>query len=68
MMEAYVAWQSKSRGVPGEQVRAELDAKFPLGYIPEDADVAELATFLVSDRGRAITGQSLLVNAGEFMR
>jgi len=30
--------------------------------------VAECVAFLLSDRARMITGQSLLVNAGEFMR
>jgi enoyl-[acyl-carrier-protein] reductase (NADH) len=30
--------------------------------------VAESVVFLLSDRARMITGQSILVNAGEFMR
>ncbi len=40
----------------------------PLGEIPADDDVAEAIVFFASDRARMITGQSLLVNAGELMR
>jgi len=39
----------------------------PLGEIPKDEDVAEAVLFLASDRARMITGQHLLVNAGEHM-
>ncbi len=39
----------------------------PLQEIPEDGDVAEAVMFLASDRGRMITGQTLFVNAGEFL-
>jgi NAD(P)-dependent dehydrogenase (short-subunit alcohol dehydrogenase family) len=67
-VETYVRWQSKARDVPPEQVVREITAKMPLGEIPADEDVAEAAAFLCSDRARAITGQTLLVNAGELMR
>ena len=40
----------------------------PLGEIPKDDDVAEAIIFFCSDRSRMITGESLLVNAGQFMR
>jgi enoyl-[acyl-carrier-protein] reductase (NADH) len=33
-----------------------------------DGDVAEAVIFLASDRAHGITGQSLLVNAGEHMQ
>jgi enoyl-[acyl-carrier-protein] reductase (NADH) len=33
-----------------------------------DRDVAEAVGFFLSDRAQAITGQTLLVNAGEFVR
>ena len=36
--------------------------------IPTEADVADAVVFLCSDRARMITGQSLLVNAGEMFR
>jgi enoyl-[acyl-carrier-protein] reductase (NADH) len=47
---------------------AELEQRFPLGEVPADEDVAEAAAFLCSDRARMITGQALLVNAGELLR
>jgi hypothetical protein len=39
----------------------------PLGEIPQDADVAEAVVFFCSDRARMISGQYLMVNAGEVM-
>jgi NAD(P)-dependent dehydrogenase (short-subunit alcohol dehydrogenase family) len=39
-----------------------------LGEIPLDDDVAEAVVFLASDRARMITGQSLMVNAGYYVR
>jgi enoyl-[acyl-carrier-protein] reductase (NADH) len=40
----------------------------PLKEIPTDGDVAEAVIFFASDRARMITGQSLLVNAGQYIR
>ena len=45
-----------------------LTDRMALPELATDADVADAAVFLVSDMARAITGQSLLVNAGELMR
>ncbi|MFD7234219.1 SDR family oxidoreductase [Streptomyces syringium] len=55
-------------GVPEEVVRARLTDRMALPDLATDGDVAEAVVFLASDRARAITGQSLLVNAGEVMR
>jgi len=67
-VQMYAQWQAKSRGVPEEAIVAEITANMPLGEIPADEDVAEAVIFFCSDRSRMITGQSLLVNAGELMR
>ncbi len=67
-VEAYVRWQAKSRGISEEEVVAEITAQMPLGEIPADEDVAEAAIFLCSDRARLITGETLMVNAGELLR
>lgn len=45
-----------------------LTERMALPDLATDGDVADAAVFLASDRARAITGQSLLVNAGELMR
>jgi len=67
-VEGYVNMTAQQQGVPVEQIIGGITANMPLGEIPADEDVAECVAFLLSDRARMITGQSLLVNAGEFMR
>ncbi len=67
-VEMLVQWQSKERGIPEQQVIDEITAKMPLGEIPADEDVAEAVAFFCSDRSRMITGETLLVNAGEMVR
>jgi NAD(P)-dependent dehydrogenase (short-subunit alcohol dehydrogenase family) len=67
-VEAYVAGEAKRRGVSVAEVVGEIQQRFPLGEIPADEDVAEAVAFLCSDRARMITGQALLVNAGELLR
>lgn len=47
---------------------ARLTERMALPELATDRDVAEAVAFLASDRARSITGQSLLVNAGELMR
>ncbi len=67
-VQAYVKWQASERGVDEQQIIAEITANMPLGEIPKDDDVAEAIVFFCSDRSRMITGETLLVNAGEIMR
>jgi NAD(P)-dependent dehydrogenase (short-subunit alcohol dehydrogenase family) len=66
-VEGYVKGVAAERGVAPEVVKAEIAANMPLQEIPEDGDVAEAVMFLASDKGRMITGQTLFVNAGEFL-
>jgi NAD(P)-dependent dehydrogenase (short-subunit alcohol dehydrogenase family) len=67
-VQGYVKWQSKERGVDEQVIIDEITANMPLGEIPKDEDVAEAAIFLCSDRARMITGETIQVNAGEFLR
>jgi NAD(P)-dependent dehydrogenase (short-subunit alcohol dehydrogenase family) len=67
-VEAYVRWTAKSKGISESEVLAELTQDMALDQMATDGDVAETVIFLASDRARGITGQSLLVNAGEHMR
>ncbi|MFD4631250.1 SDR family oxidoreductase [Streptomyces sp. NPDC058284] len=67
-VEAYVRFTADAEGVPEEEVRGRLAARMALPELATDGDVADAVVFLASDRARAITGQSLLVNAGELMR
>ncbi|MEU2670403.1 SDR family oxidoreductase [Streptomyces sp. NPDC007164] len=67
-VQAFVRFTARSEGVPEAEVLGRLTERMALPEPATDGDVAEAVTFLVSDRARAITGQSLLVNAGELMR
>lgn len=67
-VQAFVAFTAQTEGVPEERVLERLARRMALPELATDGDVAEAAVFLASDRARAITGQSLLVNAGELMR
>ncbi|MFF3954649.1 SDR family oxidoreductase [Streptomyces sp. NPDC001890] len=67
-VQAYVQFTAHSEGVPEAEVLGRLTERMALPEPATDGDVAEAVTFLASDRARAITGQSLLVNAGELMR
>jgi NAD(P)-dependent dehydrogenase (short-subunit alcohol dehydrogenase family) len=67
-VEGYLRGQAQQRGVPLDQVVGEITGSMAIKEIPRDEDVAEAVVFLCSDRARMITGQALLVNAGELMR
>lgn len=67
-VESFVQMSAKARGVPEADVLAELSSTMPLGRLASDGDVAEVIAFFASDRAAGVTGQSILVNAGEFMQ
>jgi NAD(P)-dependent dehydrogenase (short-subunit alcohol dehydrogenase family) len=67
-VQGYVAMTAKQQGVSEDDIIAGITGNMPLGEIPADEDVAEAVVFLLSDRARMITGQSIFVNAGELMR
>lgn len=66
-VEAYVRWTAQTTGVSEEEAKAGITKDLPYGDMATDGDVAEAIAFLASERSRGITGQSLLVNAGEYM-
>lgn len=68
MVEGYVTWAAESEGAAPEAVRGRLEERMALPRMAEDGDVAETVVFFASGRARGITGQCLLVNAGELMR
>jgi NAD(P)-dependent dehydrogenase (short-subunit alcohol dehydrogenase family) len=67
-VEAYVSMTAKAQNVDPETIVGRITAQMPLGEIPGDGDVAEVVVFFASDRARMVTGQTLLVNAGEYIR
>jgi NAD(P)-dependent dehydrogenase (short-subunit alcohol dehydrogenase family) len=62
----YFGYLAKKRGVTAEQVYAETAAPIDLGRLPEPDEIADAVVFLASDLARAITGQCLDVNCGEY--
>lgn len=68
MVQGYVAWTAASQNVPEEQVLSSLTARTALPEIASDGDVANAAVYMVSPFAGGITGQSLAVNAGDYMR
>jgi NAD(P)-dependent dehydrogenase (short-subunit alcohol dehydrogenase family) len=68
MVQGYVAWTAASQNVPEEQVVASLTARMALPEMASDGDVANAAVYMVSPYAGGITGQSLAVNAGDYLR
>jgi NAD(P)-dependent dehydrogenase (short-subunit alcohol dehydrogenase family) len=66
-VQGYCDWQAGERGITADEVKAEIEAKIPLGSIVPDEEVANAIGFLLSDRARMISGQNLTVNGGEYM-
>ncbi|KMS74836.1 short-chain dehydrogenase [Streptomyces viridochromogenes] len=67
-VRAYVRFTAQTEGVPEDDVLRRLTGRMALPDLATDGDVADAVVFLASDRARSLTGQSLLVNAGELMR
>jgi NAD(P)-dependent dehydrogenase (short-subunit alcohol dehydrogenase family) len=67
-VEAYVSMTAKAQNVEPDKIVDGIKSQMPLGEIPSDGDVAEVVVFFASDRARMVTGQTLLVNAGEYIR
>jgi NAD(P)-dependent dehydrogenase (short-subunit alcohol dehydrogenase family) len=65
-VEGYVDMMAGSQGIERDEVIAGITKNMPLGEIPADEDIAEVVAFFASERARMVTGQTLLVNAGEY--
>jgi 3-oxoacyl-[acyl-carrier protein] reductase len=52
------------QGIPATRVRAEMEAKVPLGRIGRPEEYGYLATFLASDKASYITGINLPIDGG----
>jgi NAD(P)-dependent dehydrogenase (short-subunit alcohol dehydrogenase family) len=67
-LRAYFEYLGAKRGITGRQVYEELAATTDLGRLAEPDEIADTIVFLASDLARAVTGQCLDVNCGEFHR
>ena len=63
--ELRVAWMAETRGVPREQIEAELARNVPpIGRKVVSADTGALVTMLVSEQMSALTGQTIAIDGG----
>lgn len=67
LMRNYMKRIAGEQGVSPEDIAAQFQAALPLKTFSTPEDVANLALFLASDQARTITGQSINVDAGQFM-
>jgi NAD(P)-dependent dehydrogenase (short-subunit alcohol dehydrogenase family) len=68
MVQGYVAWTAAEKGIPEEEILGPINQRFALPDMATDGDVANAAVFLASPYAGGITGQSLAVNAGDYLR
>ncbi len=66
VQKAYFDWLAAERGVTHQDVYDEIAASTDLRRLPLPEEVANTVVFLASDLARAVTGQCLDVNCGEF--
>ncbi len=67
-VQMFVEGTAKQKGISVEEALHEIVGDFPLQRMTEDGEVADVAMFFASDHAKAVTGQHLMVNAGEMMR
>jgi NAD(P)-dependent dehydrogenase (short-subunit alcohol dehydrogenase family) len=65
-LEWYFSYLAHTRGVEPKAIYEETAARTDLKRLVEPEEIAETVVFLLSRRARAITGQCLDVNCGEF--
>ncbi|WP_431907342.1 SDR family oxidoreductase [Amycolatopsis thermoflava] len=62
----YFGYLAEKRGITRDEVYAETASTIDLRRLPEPDEIADAVIFLASPMARAITGQCLDVNCGEY--
>ena len=62
----YFGYLAKKRGVDVQQIYDETAATIDLRKLPEPDEIADAVVFLMSGMARAVTGQCLDVNSGDY--
>ena len=65
-LQWYFSYLAHKRGATVDEIYAETAAATDLGRLPEPDEIADAVLFLASPLARAITGQCLDVNCGEY--
>ncbi len=66
MLKSFIDADIETTGKSRDEVRADYAASNPQHQLVQPEEIAELAAFLVSDAGRAITMEDVQVNAGSL--
>jgi len=66
-LDRYLDAQAERRGITRAEVDAQILRSSALRRFPDPSDMAEAVLYLASERSRAVTGQLLHVNAGEWV-
>ncbi len=65
-VQMLIDYRSSTEDKTPEQVVDDIAGSFPLQRMTGDDEVADVVTFFCSELAKAVTGQHLLVNAGEL--
>ena len=63
----YIKQAAKKKGIKPEEVIPYYNSLSPLGQEIEPCDIAAAVLYLVSEEGRRVTGQTLVVDSGQVM-
>jgi NAD(P)-dependent dehydrogenase (short-subunit alcohol dehydrogenase family) len=67
-VEWYFNFLAEKRGVTFDEVYDEVASQTCLGYLPSSEEIAGAVVFFASDLAKAVTGQSIGVNAGHWFQ
>jgi NAD(P)-dependent dehydrogenase (short-subunit alcohol dehydrogenase family) len=67
-VEWYFNHQAEKRGVTFQEVYDEVASETCLGYLPSSEEIAGAVVFFASGLAKAVTGQSIGVNAGHWFQ
>ena len=65
--EEYIRAAARKKGIRPEEVIPYYNSLSPLGEEIEPEDIASCVLYLVSDEGRRVSGQTLVVDGGQVM-
>jgi D-sorbitol dehydrogenase (acceptor) len=68
LTQSIAVQRGEVRGVAPEETLRPVIANLPLGRMGQPEEIAQMAVFLASARAAYITGQTILVDGGQWMR